>query len=31
MLAENASRTLPFGSVIPMNLENITGVLKQSL
>jgi alcohol dehydrogenase YqhD (iron-dependent ADH family) len=30
-LAENASRTLPFGSVISMDLENITGVLKQSL
>ncbi|GHU03859.1 NADH-dependent alcohol dehydrogenase [Betaproteobacteria bacterium] len=31
MLAENAARTLPFGGVIAMDLENITGVLKQSL
>ncbi|GHU07284.1 NADH-dependent alcohol dehydrogenase [Betaproteobacteria bacterium] len=30
-LAENAARTLPFGYVIPMDLENISGVLKQSL
>lgn len=30
-LAENASRSLPFGCVIPMNLEHITGVLKQAL
>lgn len=30
-LAENASRSLPFGCVIPMDLENITGVLKQAL
>lgn len=30
-IAENAARTLPFGSVIPMDLENITAVLKKSL
>ena len=30
-LAENATRALPFGAIIPMDLENITGVLKQSL
>ena len=30
-LAENAARTLPFGSVILMDIENITAVLRQSL
>lgn len=30
-LAENAARTLPFGSVIPMDLATITAVLKQAL
>lgn len=30
-LAENAARTLPFGSVVPMDLETITEVLKRSL
>ena len=30
-IAENAVRTLPFGAVIPMDLENITAVLEQSL
>jgi alcohol dehydrogenase YqhD (iron-dependent ADH family) len=31
LLAENASRSLPYGCVIPMDLENITGVLRQAL
>ena len=30
-LAENAARTLPFGSAIPMDLEQITAVLHNSL
>ena len=30
-LAENAARTLPFGAVIPMDLENITAVFEHSL
>ncbi|MCC8193155.1 MAG: iron-containing alcohol dehydrogenase [Deltaproteobacteria bacterium] len=30
-LAENAARTLPFGSVIPMDLATITAVLERSL
>jgi alcohol dehydrogenase YqhD (iron-dependent ADH family) len=29
-LAENAAKTLPFGAVIPMDLEQITAVFKQS-
>ena len=31
VLADNASLSLPFGCVIPMDLENITGVLRQAL
>ena len=30
-LAENAARTLPFGSVVPMSPEHITEVLKRAL
>lgn len=30
-LAENASRSLPFGCVVPMNLETITAVLNEAL
>ena len=30
-LAENAARVLPFGTVVPMDLEHITEVLRQSL
>ncbi len=30
-LAENAARTLPFGSVIPMDMAHITEVLRRSL
>jgi len=30
-LTENAARTLPFGSVIPMDLEKITAVFEKSL
>ncbi|SBV99521.1 Iron-containing alcohol dehydrogenase [uncultured delta proteobacterium] len=30
-LAENAARTLPFGSVVPMDLATVTAVLERSL